>query len=187
MKNIIIGVTGASGSILAKTLLEATCKISDVKTHLILTKGAKITFLHEIKNSSINELIDLADFHYDNENLAAPMASGTFKNDGMVILPSSMKTISALACGFSQNLLLRSADVCMKEKRKLILCPRETPLTQIHLQNLLTLSKIQNVTILPPMLSFYHEPKNVEDIAFHVTGKILSFFDIDLEGFKRWK
>lgn len=184
VKNLIIGVTGASGSQLAKSLLLATSKIDSVKTHLILTKGAKITALHELKNE---DLSSLADFYYEDEDLAAPVASGTFKTDGMVIVPCSMKSVSALANGFSQNLLLRAGDVCMKEKRKLIIVPRETPLTQIHLQNLLTLSKIQNVTILPPMLSFYHGPQNIEDISLHVTGKILSFFDMEVDGFKRWK
>lgn len=184
VKNIIIGVTGASGSQLAKTLLETTSKIDHVTTHLVLTQGAKTTLKYELKDENLKSL---ADFYYKNSNLAAPIASGTFKVDGMVIIPCSMKTIAALAHGFSQNLLLRAGDVCIKEKRKLILVPRETPLSQIHLQNLLTLSNIYNITILPPMLSFYHDPQCIEDISLHITGKILSFFDIDIDGFKRWK
>ncbi len=186
MKEIIIGVTGASGSLLAKTLLEITSSLDDVKTHLILSSGAKTTLSYELKNVKIDDLKNLADFHHSNNNLAAPMSSGTFKNDGMIIVPCSMKTVSAIANGYSDNLIQRSADVCIKEKRKLVLCPRETPLSQIHLQNLLTLSHIQNVTILPPMLSFYHEAKTVEDIAFHIACKILSCFDIHVDGFKRW-
>lgn len=183
MKKIIIGISGASGIPLAIRLLQILKKMPKIQTHLVISDGGKVTLKHEM-DIHVNSL---ADKIHKNKDLSASIASGTFKSDGMVIIPCSMKTISALSHGYSQNLLLRAGDVTIKEKRKLVLVPRETPFSPIHLENLLKLSKLQNVTILPPMLSYYQKPQNIEDMEDNIIGKILNIFDIDYDGFKRWK
>lgn len=183
MKKIIIGISGASGAPLGVKMLKILKKMKNVQTHLVISDGAKQTLKYEYKKS----IKSLANFYYKNDDLASSISSGTFKNDGMIIIPCSMKTLSALANGFSQNLLLRAGDVCMKEKRKLVIVPRESPLSTIHLENLTKLSKMQNVSIVPPVLSYYNDLKSIDDMQIHIIGKILSFFDIDLKEFKRWK
>ncbi len=183
MKKIVVGISGASGAILGVKLLKELKKIDSVQTHLVISDGAKQTLKHEYKTN----IKSLADVYYKNHDLSASISSGTFLHDGMIIIPCSMKSVSAIANGLSLNLLLRAADVCIKEKRKLILVPRESPLSPIHLENLTKLSKIQNVSIVPPMISYYNHIQNIEEMERHIIGKILSFFDIDLKGFKRWK
>lgn len=184
MKNIIVGVTGASGAPLAICLLKEMQKISHIQTHLVATKSAKLTLKLECDIDDLHTLVDVV---YSDDDIGASIASGTFKADGMIVIPCSMKSVSAIKNGLSNSLLQRAADVCIKEKRKLILVPRETPLSPIHLDNLTYLSKLQNVTILPPMLSYYHKPTSIKELEYHLVGKILSFFDVDLEDFKRWK
>lgn len=182
MKNIIVGITGASGAPLAIRLLKEFKK-AGVQTHLVISSGGEATLRHE----SSEDVKKLCYKLYDNSDLSSSISSGTFQTDGMVIVPCSMRSVGALASGVSANLLLRAADVCIKEKRKLLLVPRETPLSPIHLDNLAYLSKLQNVMILPPMLSYYTKPKTVEDMESLIVGKILSYFDIEMVGFKRWK
>jgi 4-hydroxy-3-polyprenylbenzoate decarboxylase len=179
---IIIAVTGASGSIYARSLLEAA-RDKDIETHLIVTEAAKKVIKHEL--SGVEKLSDLADYVYDPDDLEAPLASGSFRMDGMVIVPASMKTIGAIANGYDSNLVTRAADVQLKERNLLILVPRETPLHTIHLENMAKLSMLGAV-ILPAMPAFYHNPRNIEELVNFITGKILDQLGVPNEMFKRW-
>ncbi len=183
MKKIIVGISGASGAPLAVRLLKELKKHDDVQVHLVVSSGGKRTLKYET-NCDVKSLCDV---YHKNKNIGSCIASGTFKTDGMVIIPCSMKTVASLANGISSNLLLRSADVCIKEKRKLILVPRESPLSPIHLDNLAYLSKLQNLFIIPPVLSYYTKEQSVEDMENQIIGKILSQFDIKMKSFKTWK
>lgn len=181
---IILGVTGATGTIYAVKILEALKNIDSIKTHLIISDwGAKTL---EIETDySLDYLMSLADQKYDNNNLGARTSSGSFVTDGMVILPCSMKTLSSIANGYDDNLISRSAGVMIKEGRKLVLCPRETPLSAIHLENMLKLSKI-GVRMLPPMPAFYTAPQSIEDIIDHHVMKVMDQFGISYQKAKRW-
>ena len=169
-------------------LLQALQNFSEVETHLILTSGAIRTFELET-DLTLNEIRSAADFYHDEFDLAATISSGSFSTDGMIVLPCSMKTLAGIASGFAENLLLRAADVCLKERRKLILVPRETPLNRIHLENLLR-AHDAGAMILPPVLTFYNRKKNdaesLTDQIDHLIGKILRQFEIDYEKFKPW-
>ena len=180
----IIGVTGATGIIYAITLLEFLKNNKDVNTHLIISDWAKKNLVTET-NYSIDYLESLPTFLYDNKNLGGKTSSGSFITDGMVILPCSMKTLSSIANGYDDNLISRSAGVMIKEGRKLILCPRETPLSPIHLENMLKLSRI-GVKMIPPMPAFYNNPKSIEDIVNHHVMKVLDQFGITYDKGKRW-
>jgi len=133
----------------------------------------------------LEQIQTLADVCHDNRNLGAAIASGSFTTAGMIIAPCSMKTLAGIAHGYSDNLLLRAADVCLKERRKLVLAARECPLSSIHLRNMLTLSDM-GALILPPVLTYYNNPQSVEDMTTHIAGKILDLFTLELPGFKRW-
>ncbi len=178
-----MGISGASGVVLGVRVLKELKKLKHIQTHLVISDGAKQTIAHEYKK----DITSLADVCYENHNLAAAISSGTFKHDGMIIVPCSMKSVSAIANGLSLNLLLRAADVCIKEKRKLVIVPRESPLSTIHLENLTKLSRLQNVTIMPAMLSFYNHLKSQKQMQKHIAGKILDVFDLEMKSFKRWK
>ncbi len=154
MKRIVVGISGASGFPLAVCLLKELKKIPEVETHLVFTYGAELTAKQE-SGMDAEQIRALADVCYENSNIGAAIASGTFLTEGMIILPCSMKTVSGIAHGFSENLLLRAADVTIKERRNLVLAVREMPLSPIHLENMLTLSRLQNVYIMPPMVTYY--------------------------------
>lgn len=185
-KRIIIGATGASGMPLLKRCLEIIKADGNFESYLILSKSAEITIEHEMK-IKIGEIKKLADYVLSQENIGAGPASGSFKNEGMLIVPCSMKTAAGIYSGYTDNLILRSADVAIKEQRKLVLAVRESPLSQIHLRNLYELSKIPNVRIIPPMLTFYHMPESVDDMVNHIAAKLLEPFGIEMEGYRRWK
>ncbi len=185
-KRIIIGATGASGMPLLKRCLEIIKADGNFESYLILSKSAEITIEHEMK-IKIDEIKKLADYVLSQENIGAGPASGSFKNEGMLIVPCSMKTAAGIYSGYTDNLILRSADVAIKEQRKLVLAVRESPLSQIHLRNLYELSKIPNVRIIPPMLTFYHMPESVDDMVNHIAAKLLEPFGIEMEGYRRWK
>ncbi|MCD8007480.1 MAG: UbiX family flavin prenyltransferase [Clostridiales bacterium] len=185
MKRIIVGISGASGFPLAVCLLRELKKLPDVETHLVFTRGAEMTAKQEL-GLEPDQIRAMADVCYDNRNVGAAIASGSFQTEGMIIIPCSMKTVSGVAHGYSDNLLLRAADVVIKEKRKLILAARETPLSPIHLDNLAYLARLQNVYIMPPMMTYYQGADTVESMERHFTGKLLQCFGIDMEGFKRW-
>ena len=185
-KRIIVGATGASGMPLLKRCLEIIKADGNFESYLILSKSAEITIEHEMK-IKIDEIKKLADYVLEQENIGAGPASGSFKNEGMLIVPCSMKTAAGIYSGYTDNLILRSADVAIKEQRKLVLVVRESPLSQIHLRNLYELSKIPNVRIIPPMLTFYHMPESIDDMVNHIAAKLLEPFGIEMEGYRRWK
>ena len=185
MKRLVIGISGGSGIPIAIELLRQLKADPGIETHLICTRGAELTLSQE-SCLTLEELRGLADVVHENDNIGAGPASGTFKTMGMIIVPCSMKTAAGIASGYSDNLLLRAADVTLKEGRKLVLVPRECPLSSIHLRNLLELSRM-GVTILPPMLAYYNHPKTIEDSTRHIVGKILDRFDLEGEDFCRWE
>jgi 4-hydroxy-3-polyprenylbenzoate decarboxylase len=181
---IIVGITGSSGVIYGIKLLYFLKK-SKIETHIVLSKWAEKNIEIET-DESIVEVKKLASFEYRENDMAASISSGSFKTDGMIIIPCSMKTLASIANGYDDNLISRAASVTIKENRKLVIVPRETPLSQIHLSNMLKLAKI-GVTILPAMPGFYHRPKTINDLILHIVGKTLDQFEINNEVFKRWK
>ncbi|MFL0168460.1 UbiX family flavin prenyltransferase [Candidatus Clostridium helianthi] len=181
---LVVGVTGATGTIYAVKLLEALKEVENVNIHLIMSEWA-IKNLEIETGYSMDYLRDLADFTYDSKDLGAKTSSGSFITNGMVILPCSMKTLSAIANGYDDNLISRTAGVMLKEGRKLILCPRETPLSTIHLENMLKLSRV-GAKIVPPMPAFYNKPETIEDIVNHHVMKVLDQFEIQYSKGKRW-
>lgn len=181
-KRLIVGISGASGAPLAVTLLKAL-KSTDVETHVIVTHGGELTLRQEC---GLNCLEGLADVLYDNRDIGAAPASGSFQTMGMIVIPCSMKTAAGIHSGYSDNLLLRAADVTLKERRKLVLVARETPLSTIHLRNLYELSQMGAV-VLPPMLSFYQKSETLEEMTNHIVGKVLDQFGIDAPDFHRWE
>lgn len=181
---IVVGITGSSGVIYGVKLLYFLNKL-EIETHIVLSKWAKKNIEIET-DESIKEIKKLASFEYNENDMAASISSGSFKTHGMIIIPCSMKTLASIANGYDDNLISRAASVTIKENRKLVIVPRETPLSQIHLSNMLKLAKI-GVTILPAMPGFYHRPKTVNDLVLHIVGKALDQFDINNKAFKRWK
>ena len=184
-KRILVGVSGASGTIIGVNVLKALHEVAGIETHLVITPVAKQTLVVET-SCSLPELIDLADHFYPIDQLSASIASGSFDMAGMVIVPCSMKTVAGIASGYSDNLLLRAADVCLKERRKLVIVPRETPFNGIHLKNLSTLHH-EGVVILPAMMTFYHRPVVVQEMVDQFVGKVLQQFDITYTKFKSWE
>ncbi len=180
---LIVAVTGASGAIYAKRLLEVL-KAKNIETHLTVSKAAEKVVVHELEMGK-GELEKLATCAYGVDDLDAPILSGSFKTDGMVIIPCSMKTLAGISHGYADNLVLRAADVALKEKRKLVLVVRETPLNIVHLRNMLDLAK-QGVIILPAMPAYYHKPKTINALADYIVGKILDILEIKHDLFKRW-
>lgn len=183
-RRLVVGISGASGAPIGVELLKALRK-TDVETHLIITRGGEMTIPQEI-GLTVEQVRAMADVVYDNSNIGAAPASGSWKSLGMVVVPCSMKTVAGIWSGYSDNLLLRAADVMLKERRKLVLCARETPLSSIHLRNLLELSRAGAV-ILPPVLSYYQGPQSVEDMTCHIVGKLLDQFGIVYPHFCRWE
>lgn len=183
-KRLVVGMSGASGAILGIELLKILKENPEWETHLVISRGAEEAILQET-SYKVEEVGALADKVYSIKDIGASIASGTFKTEGMIILPCSMKTLAGVASGYSDNLLLRAADVIIKEKRKLILAARETPLSTIHLRNMLTLSEL-GAYIIPPMVTYYNKPESIEDMNHHIVAKILDKFDIEVDGFKRW-
>ncbi|MGZ7136467.1 MAG: UbiX family flavin prenyltransferase, partial [Methanobacterium sp.] len=180
---IVVAITGASGVIYGLRLLEELKKLG-VDTALLITDPAKILLKYEL-NIDEKELENLADVNYDPEDLTASINSGSFKFDSMAIGPCTMKTISAIATGYASNAITRAADVTLKERRKLVLVPRETPLRSVQLENMLKISNEGGI-ILPAMPGFYHNPESIEDLCNFVVGKILDVLEIDNNLFKRW-
>lgn len=183
-KRLVIGMSGASGALLGIQMLEILKENPKWESHLVISKGAEETIKQETEYT-IEDVIKLADNAYSIKDIGASIASGTFKTEGMVIVPCSMKTVAGIACGYSDNLLLRAADVTIKERRNLVLVARESPLSTIHLRNMLTLSELGAI-IIPPMITYYNKPNNLNDLNRHIIGKVLDRFGIEVNGFNRW-
>jgi flavin prenyltransferase len=180
---LIIGMTGATGSIYGVRLLQRL-REAGVETHLVISKWGIRTLLHETTHSK-EEVEALADVTYNPADMGAAISSGSFQADGMVIVPCSVKTLAAIAHGFGESLVHRAADVTLKERRKLVLSVREAPLSDIHLENMLKLSRMGAV-ILPPMPAFYTNPRSIDDIVDHTVARLLDQFGLEVPGAARW-
>lgn len=181
---LILGLSGASGAIYGVRLLEQLQK-KGVETHLVVSEWGRYT-LQEETSYTMEVLKDTASYFYETDDLAAPIASGTFKGDGMIIAPCSMKTLASIAYGFTDNLIARAADVTLKEGRKLVLMVRETPLNVVHLENMLKLARL-GVVIMPPVPAFYAKPKDLQGMIDQTVGRVCDLFGLETEGFIRWK
>lgn len=182
-KRIIVGISGASGAPLAVDAVKAL-HAAGMEVHLVATRGGEMTLCHEC-GLRAEDLAPYCAAVYDSADIGAAIASGSFRTRGMIVVPASMKTVAGIACGYSDNLLLRAADVTLKERRRLVVVPRECPLSTIHLKNLLELSQAGAV-VLPPVISCYSKPGSVQEMLHHLTGKILDLFDLEAEDFCRW-
>lgn len=180
---LIVGISGASGAIYGVRLLEALRK-AQVPSHLVVSKSAALTLKAEL-DMTVNQVRDLADVNYSNGDVGAAVSSGSFKTLGMVIVPCSIRTVSDIAYGTTDNLLSRAADVVLKERRRLVLVVRETPLHLGHLRSL-TAATENGAIIMPPVPAFYHRPKTIDDIVNQTVGRCLDLFDIDSGLVKRW-
>lgn len=164
-------------------LLEAL-GAAGVETHLVLSKWGQQTVEHET-GLTLADLRELASVVHGSTNMAATVSSGSFRTEGMVVAPCSMRTVAAIAHGYGESLVHRAADVVLKERRRLVLVPRETPLSEVHLENLLKLARM-GVRILPPVPAFYNKPESIDDIVNHIVARVLDQFDIDASFAKRW-
>ena len=185
-KRIVVGVSGASGAPLALRLLEELKKLDGVESYLVVSSSGKRTIEEECA-CSFADFISFADVSYDDQDIGAAIASGSFRHDGMIVLPCSMKTVAGIAMGYAENLLLRAADVSIKEQRRLVLAVRENPLSKIHLENMVHLAAIPNVFIAPPVLSYYHKPDSFSDMEDQLSGKYLELLGIETALLKRWQ
>ena len=183
MKPILVAITGATGAIYGLRLLEVLAE-KGVETHLLISPWGEKTIALETE-VSLEEIRKRARKCYAVHDLSAPISSGSFLLEGMVIIPCSMRTLAGIVHGVSENLILRAADVMLKERRKLILVPRESPLSLIHLRNL-TAAAEAGAMILPPMPAFYHRPKSLQDLVDHLVGKVLDLLGIENSLFPRW-
>ena len=180
---IIIGISGASGAVFGVEMLKAL-KQAGIQTHLVVTKSAQITLAHET-DVSLPQLHALADQVYSVADMSASIASGSFKTRGMIVAPCSMRSLAEIANGNTTTLLTRAADVVLKERRRLVLMVRETPLHSVHLRNMLTLSDMGAI-ISPPVPAFYSKPESIADIVAHSVGRVLDLFEIEHALVKRW-
>ena len=182
-KRIVVGISGASGVVYGVRMLQLL-QNKDFEIHLIVSEAGKKNL--EIETGfDLNQVGTLADYVYDNRDMAAPLASGSFLTEGMVVIPCTIKTLSGIANSYTENLLVRAADVTLKEKRKLVLAVRETPLHKGHLR-LMTMAADMGAHILPPVPSFYHKPETIEDILDQTIGKIFDYLGISHDLFRRW-
>jgi 4-hydroxy-3-polyprenylbenzoate decarboxylase len=182
-KRIIVGISGASGVIYGIRLLEVL-KQAGIEVHLVMTPAAKITIAAETEYSA-DAVEKMASTVHRFNDISATLASGSYKTEGMVVVPCSMHTLGALAAGYADNLLVRAAEVTLKERRPLIVVPRETPLTLIHIENMERIAQAGAI-VLPAMPAFYERPKTIEELVDHLVGKILDLLGIENELFNRW-
>lgn len=182
-KRLIVGISGASGAPLAVELLRRLHgRCPEVETHLAVTRGAELTLRQEC-GLTLDELKPWCSVFHENGEIGASIASGSYKTMGMVVVPCSMKTVAGIVSGYSDNLLLRAADVCLKERRRLVLVARESPLSTLHLRNLYEASRLGAV-ILPPMLGYYDHPQSAADCTRRVVSRILDQFELDEDGYQ---
>jgi len=180
---LIVGLTGATGSIYGVRLLERLREL-DVETHLVISRWGARTLTHETPYSR-EHIESLATVTYPPGDMGAAISSGSFKTDGMIVAPCSAKTLAAIAHGFGDNLIHRAADVILKERRTLLLAVREAPLSEIHLENMLKLSRM-GVVILPPVPAFYNHPRTIDDVVDHTVARMLDVFGLEVRGAVRW-
>jgi flavin prenyltransferase len=183
LPRVVVGITGASGAIFGIRVLERLAEL-EVETHLIVTRWGRINIEQET-DYSFAQVLELADQTYGESEQGAPISSGSFLTAGMVVVPCSMKTLASIAHGTGQNLVCRAADVTLKERRPLVLVPRETPLHGIHLRNMLTLADA-GVTIAPPMPAFYNRPESIGDLVDHLAVRILDQLSLHADWRGRW-
>ena len=183
-KRIVVGVSGASGSLLGLECLKCM-REAGAESHLVVSRGAEVTIKQEL-SMTLDEFMSYGDVVYDNRNIGASIASGTFPIDGMIVAPCSMKTLAGIASGYSENLLLRAADVQMKEQRRLVLMVRETPFSAIHVDNMARLARVPGVMLMPPMLTFYNGPATLDDAVHHIAAKALEAVGVSCANYKRW-
>ena len=183
-KRIIVGVSGASGVIYGIRTLKHLAPLRDVETHLVMSAGAEVNIKIETV-FRVDEVKALADVVHRDDNLAASISSGSYRTDGMIVMPCSVKSLSGIVNSYADNLLSRAADVCLKEKRKLVLVVRETPLHKGHLELMVKAADL-GAMILPPVPAFYHQPATIEDIIDQTIGKAFDYFDLPHELFQRW-
>lgn len=181
---LVVGLSGSSAPQLGIMLLRALRDLGTVESHVVLSQGARRTVELEAQMSA-DEVLELADVTYDPADMAAAISSGSFRTLGMVIAPCSMKTLAAVACRLATDLVVRAADVALKERRPLVLVARETPLSLIHLRNMVAVTEA-GATVMPPMPAFYHQPKTIDDLLAHTVGKVLDQFGIEHDLFRRW-
>jgi 4-hydroxy-3-polyprenylbenzoate decarboxylase len=184
MPRLIVGMTGATGAPLGVRLLKALRGLPDVETHLVMSRWARTTIELETPYTA-GEVAKLADVAYGPGDQAAAISSGSFRTDGMVIVPCSMKTVAGIRAGYADGLVGRAADVVLKERRRLLLVPRETPLSEVHLDNLLALARM-GVVIVPPMPAFYNNPATIEDILDHLVARVLDQLGLPAPRARRW-
>lgn len=185
-KRIIVGSTGASGSPLLMQCLRLIREDPAYESWLVMSDSARLTMKEET-GLPASEAEKLADHVLEPGEIGAGPASGSFRTEGMLIVPCSMKTAAGICCGYADNLILRAADVTIKEQRTLVLAVRETPLSVIHLRNLSTLAGIPGVRIIPPMMTFYHHPETIDDMTYHIAAKLLEPFGIEAAAYRRWE
>lgn len=181
---LVVGMTGASGAALGIRLLERLRDVPTVETHLVISRWARQTIRQEATRAA-SEVASLADHVYHPDDLAAPISSGSFLTDGMIVVPCSMKTLAGIRAGYGDGLVTRAADVTLKERRKLVLVVRETPLSEIHLENMLALARM-GVSIVPPVPAFYTMPATIEDVVDNAVSRVLDQFGIAVPGTRRW-
>ncbi|MCE2991729.1 MAG: UbiX family flavin prenyltransferase [Candidatus Jidaibacter sp.] len=182
-KRIVVGISGASGAIYGIRLLEVL-KTCEVETHLVVTKSAKLSIEHETE-LKLDDVIKLADHYHNNNDIAAKIASGSFIHDGMIIAPCTVKTLSEIATGCTSSLISRAADVALKDRRRLVLLFRETPLHLGHIKSMQSVTEMGGI-IMPPVTSFYNHPKTTNDIVNQTIGRLLDLYDIKNSLVKRW-
>lgn len=184
MRRLIVGMSGATGSIFGIRILQVLAPIADIETHLVMSKAAKMTLQVETPHS-VKEVEEMADVAHDINNVGASIASGSFRTEGMVIAPCSMKSMGGIVLSVGGDLLVRAADVILKERRKLVLVARETPLHLGHLESMAALTRMGAV-VFPPVPAFYHRPKTLDDVINQTVGRILDQFGVETDMFKRW-
>ncbi len=184
-RRLVVGVTGSSAPQLAVTLLTVLRELAETEVHLVVSQGAERSIELELgmKRAEVEALGDVV---YDPQDMAASISSGSFLVDGMVIIPCSMKTLASIASGLSIDLIARAADVSLKERRPVVLVPRETPLSLIHIRNMEAVT-LAGATVLPPVPAFYHKPETIDDLLRHTAGKVLDQFRIPHNVFERWR
>jgi 4-hydroxy-3-polyprenylbenzoate decarboxylase len=183
-QRVVVGISGASGAVYGVRLLEVLASMPDFEVHAVISKGARATIAYELGRDPA-QVAELADVLYDERDLAAPIASGTFLTHSMVIAPCSMRTLSAVANSANDSLLVRAADVHLKERRRLVLVVRETPLHEGHLR-LMTMATRSGAVILPPVPGFYVRPTSIEQLVDHTVGKVLDVMGVPNEVSPRW-